>query len=437
VAETNDSLLQLVDTVRRRWVPLLLITLVILAGTIWYAETRPDEYQASAIVSVTPRPDKGGADLVRVGAPKYAAYISAASTLRAIAPRLGEPPRLLLAGVDAEVAPDTGNLVISVRLPTPQRAARAADVLARQVVQFAQDDQRLLTVRLIARADVPTAPAGPSRRLIEAAGLIVGLLAGVGFAALIERLASSAQARQRPLLDPLTPVIGRLPWSRALRLEPMEAVQDPSVGQAAVDLLVQVEHEVTRRSMEVLVVTSAMANEGKTTVAKLLATLLAIGSDSVLLVDAHMKNPALSKGLEPTNGNGLRDVLTGNGRIEDYMQQSWSERLWLLTSSYDPNGNGVSRRRLIQLVHEARKRFGLVVFDTGSLLHDDLARELVTIADGVLLVTSAESSLGEAEAAVAALRSIPSLFVGLIVNGSDGSPGIVRRALPIMPSEET
>jgi succinoglycan biosynthesis transport protein ExoP len=417
VAETGDGLLDLAATIRRRWWPILLICLPIVAGATFYAETRPDHYQASAIVSVIPRPNGGGADLVRVGAPKYASYISAPATLRELAPRIGEPPSLLIDGVNAEVAPDTGNVIISAELPTPERAARAANRLANQVIRFGAKD-KLLSVNLVARADVPTMPAGPSRRLIEAAGLVLGLVVGVAFAALLERLAPTVRGASRPYqLLSLAPIMGRLPWSKALRLGPEEALADPSVAAAAIDLAFYLEREMTDRSMRVLVVTSPVGNDGKTTIAKLVAALLSVRSDSVLLVDANPANPELSQHPGADHRNTLQQILHGRSRIEDSVHQAWNDRVWILPSSHSPNGYDPSRDRLLEFVRQAREEFTHVVIDTGSLAHSRIARQLATMADGVILVTSASGSAHEMEAAVTALRKDSTVFVGVVVNG--------------------
>lgn len=415
MTEASDGLLELVAAIRRRWKPLLLTCLVVLTGAVLYAETRPDQYEAFAIVSVTPRPRAGGADLVRIGAPRYASYISAASTLRPLARRLGEPADLLLGGANAEVAPDTGNLIVSARLPTAQRAATAANTLADQVVRFGADDQ-LLLVSHVARADAPTAPAGPSRRLIEAAGLIVGLLVGIAVAALVERLAAALPARQRHPLVPYTPIIGRLPWSKAVRLEPEQALADPSVAAATLDLVMCLEREIKHRSMRVLVVTSPAGNDGKTTVAKLVASMLAVGNESVLLVDAHPAHPDLSQSLG-ANGGAFHDVVDGRSGIEDRAKQAWVERLWVLGTSYDPSTHSPSRERLLEFVRQAEERFALLVLDAAPLAQSQLARELATIADGVILVTAVTKPAEQAEAAVAALREDSVLFVGVVTNG--------------------
>lgn len=415
MTESSDGLLELVAVIRRRWAPLLLVCVVVFGGAIRYAETRHDQYEAFAIVSVAPRPRAGGADLVRIGAPKYASYISAPSTLRPLARRLGEPPGLLLEGANAEVAPDTGNLIISVRLPTGERAAKAANALANQVVRFGADD-KLLLVNHVARADVPTTPAGPSRRLIEAAGLIVGLLLGIAIAALLERLAPAMRPRQDHALISYTPIIGRLPWSKSLRLEPEQALADPSVAAAAVDLVMYLEREIAHRSMRVLVVTSPVGNDGKTTVAKLIAPLLAIGNESVLLVDAHPANPELSQRFG-INGGAFHDVVEGESSIEDRVKQAWVERLWILGTSYDPSTHSPARDRLLEFVRQAEERFALLIFDAAPLDQSHLARELTTIADGVILVTSATRPAEQAQAAVAALREDSVVFVGVVTNG--------------------
>jgi capsular polysaccharide biosynthesis protein len=186
VAERGTGLPEMVDALRWRWYLVLLVAVPVVVGAALYAESLDPLYDASAIVAISPRPESGqvSADLIRIEAPKYVSYITAPSTLRRLAPRLDEELDDLIDGVTADVQTDTGNITISVRLPTARRASAAANVLAADVVRFSRSDP-LLAAQLVAPAAPPRSPAWPPRRLIEAAALLVGLVLGAAVAFLV------------------------------------------------------------------------------------------------------------------------------------------------------------------------------------------------------------------------------------------------------------
>jgi uncharacterized protein involved in exopolysaccharide biosynthesis len=84
VAQEETSLSDILDTIRRRWRLIAVVTLSLVLGATLYAALQPAQYEASAIVAVVPR-QEGSADDVRVAAPRYSSYITAAATIARVA----------------------------------------------------------------------------------------------------------------------------------------------------------------------------------------------------------------------------------------------------------------------------------------------------------------------------------------------------------------
>jgi succinoglycan biosynthesis transport protein ExoP len=79
---------------------------------------------------------------------------------------------------------------------------------------------------------------------------------------------------------------------------------------------------------KVLGFTSALPNEGKSTLAFVFAQLIAQSGARVLLVDCDLRNPSLSRKVAPRADNGILEVLSGNAALRDVV---WSDPLTGLT----------------------------------------------------------------------------------------------------------
>jgi succinoglycan biosynthesis transport protein ExoP len=413
----EGGLPELVDALRWRWKTALLISGIVFAAAFFYIESLPSKYDGTAVVAIAPRPDvpTAGADTVRVIAPKYVAYVEAPATAQRVGTKLGESTETVHDAVNAAVAPDTGNLTITARLDSPDRASKVANGFADEVEAFSRNDP-LLTAQIVARAVPQTAPASPPRHLLEAAALFVGLLFGIGASVLIER----ARPRLRSWRDMAKitgyPVLGRVPSTRKLKTHPTEAFSDPITGSAFRTLRANLEPQLREQDIDLLLVTSPQKGDGKTTVAALLAESLGRLGMRVLLVDADLKRPRLAKLARLEGEPGLAGVLREELSLTDAIRPGWIEELSLLPTRADPEGGDLLARRFADVIRVAREDYDLIVVDTPPLLGTDDARALAPVAEGVLLVVSAGSDANPVSEAILAVESLKTPLLGIIGN---------------------
>jgi polysaccharide biosynthesis transport protein len=401
---------------RAHWRLVLVITLLVTAGTTLYSEWLPDEYEGEAIVSIAPRLDAPtvSADLVTVGAPKYVAFATAPSTLDRISDQIGEDPEDLEDATDITLAADTGDVTIRVHMTTPTRAATTANLFADDLVTFSDQDQ-LLTASVTAPAAVPSDPSGPPRLLMEGTALLVGVLVGVAIAFVRER----GQPRLRSLREVAEvsgfPVVGRIPRSRGNR-RGVRRLTDPLVAAAARTLRTNVEREVGSELRGVLVVTSATPGEGKTTTGAVFAMVLARLQLRVLLVDADLHKAELSRRVSASSSSGLAGVLEGREPIQDTFRPGWIEGLWVLTTVPATNAGELLALQFRDFATKARELFDVVIVDTPPLLGADDTVTMATLADGILLVVSVGTLAEAVEEASAALRALRVPVWGVVAN---------------------
>lgn len=292
---TEGGLPELMDALRWRWKPTVLIALCVLVGAAVYVHSLPSEYDGKAVVAFGPRPDvpSASADAVRVVVPKYVDYVTAPDTVNKVAAKLGMSSADLSAAVDAMLARDTGTLTVRVRLRSPTRAADAANAFAEQLVTFATKDPLLLP-QLVVSAVTPTSPSAPQRKLLDAAALALGLLLGAGVSVVLER--SRPRLRSWREIAQLTgyPMLGRVPVSRAIKGKPTSAFADAAVGASFRTLRANLEQILRDQKIKLIMVTSPSPSDGKTTVAALLAESLSRLGAKTLLLDADMRRPGVA-----------------------------------------------------------------------------------------------------------------------------------------------
>jgi Mrp family chromosome partitioning ATPase/capsular polysaccharide biosynthesis protein len=485
VAQDETSLWDILDTIRRRWLLILAVALSLLAGAAFYAERQPLQYEASAIVAVVPRQDSSP-DQVRVAAPRYASYITAAATIAKVAPRLGDNPGDLQQRVNATIVPDTGNITLTVRDTDPRRAQTAANALASQLRRSAASD-RLVAVESVAPAVLPTSPAGPSRRLIEASALLVGLLLGVGLAALLDAIrrrpvrsdlggppaaagSGTAASQLAPAVSPWArprlqvpdsgaephvlggyPVVCDLPWSPSLRRSVAEALADAEVDRAVRDLNANLIQALGTARHGTIVVTSPSPHQGKTTVARLLAASLHTSSARVLRVDGHKEYTEVLRARKE-HGKSRPPMPPGQERYDEaglnWVKDLWAleDGMWVLPATRGPVAVALTEGREAEILTEAREMFDIIIVDGPPVLgttedsHASVSETLIPLADAVLFVISPDSTVDSLYRSLETLRDVRGPFVGVVLNrvreASGGGSSNVHRLRARPPLED-
>jgi capsular exopolysaccharide synthesis family protein len=143
-----------------------------------------------------------------------------------------------------------------------------------------------------------------------------------------------------------------------------------------------------------VVIASATAGEGKTTIAAYLAQAVARMNRRVLVVDTDLRRPQIHQRLGLVNGDGLTDVLSGDLSPEEAIQASaLDENLFVLTAGMLPPDpiRLISSQKMQELMRSLREQFDLVIYDAPPLAGLADAHLLAAHSDGLLLV----AGLGE------------------------------------------
>jgi capsular exopolysaccharide synthesis family protein len=353
----------------------------------------------------------------------------------------GATPADVMAAVSATSVADTVIITLSATDTSAERAQQIATAVSASFTALVQRletseattaaptktpaAQPAVSAQVLQPPNLPDAPVSPSLPLNLAIGLIVGLLAGFG-SAVVKRSLDVTVRSAEDLADVVgAPVLGNVPEDRDARRTPVSLASSGS-GYARTEAFHRIRTALESRCAggtdgigRVLVVTSAVPGEGRTTIAcNLAASLAAVGS-RVVLVDGDLRRPKVAGYLGLETAPGLTAVLAGRASFANAVQP-WSEDgLAVLTSGAPtPRPNElVASRSTTDLIVWLRLKYDYVIIDAPPVLAVADAANLAAHSDGVVLVSRwGVTKRPELESAVSFLRSVSVPVVGAILS---------------------
>ncbi|MBX7160251.1 MAG: hypothetical protein K1X95_08165, partial [Acidimicrobiia bacterium] len=103
----------LADAVVRRWWLALCVAVPLFAGVVVYTEALPAQYEATSIVSFSPRAAADvGADVIRLTLPRYTVFATSPQVLTEVAATTGVDEADVKGALDAKIQTDTANIAI-------------------------------------------------------------------------------------------------------------------------------------------------------------------------------------------------------------------------------------------------------------------------------------------------------------------------------------
>jgi capsular exopolysaccharide synthesis family protein len=272
-------------------------------------------------------------------------------------------------------------------------------------------------------------------------GCLLGLLAGLGLAYLVEAADKSFRTPEEIRRRLGLPVVGHIPL---LTPDP-EAIRKVEAGQVVPDPLLcchyrprSAEAEAYRavrtaiyfsvegEEHKVIQVTSPNQGDGKSTLASNLAIAMAQSGKKVLIVDADCRRPRQHKVLGIAAPLGLADVLTGQAAVDAAIQPTGTEGLSLLPCGPLPPNPAelLTSPRFQELLGELRQRYDFVLVDTPPLLAVTDPCVVAARVDGVLLtIRMSRKCRPGAVRAREILAALGVKILGVVVNGLDREGG--------------
>jgi capsular exopolysaccharide synthesis family protein len=297
--------------------------------------------------------------------------------------------------VTASAVPETVLLDVTVTDPSPQRARDIAEGTSAEFIRLIRgletprgSGTSPVTVTVVDTAKLPARPSEPQVLRNIVLGLAVGLLAGGGAAVVAARLDRSVKDGDEASALVGAPLVGTIQRDQALnKTHTTDRRGDSRTAEDYRQLRNNLRFLEVDDPPRVIMVSSAVPAEGKTTLVINLALALAEAGQRVIVVEADLRRPKVTSYLGMVGGVGLTNVLTGTAYLEEVLQQHGMDGLTVLAAGPTPPNPGelLASSHMRAVVEKLRGQFDVVLVDAPPLLPVADASGLAPHTDGVLL----------------------------------------------------
>jgi polysaccharide biosynthesis transport protein len=322
-----------------------------------------------------------------------------------------------------------------VRLRELQREAEAnrtlyESYLARYKESTAQESLDMPDSHVVTKAGVPIAPSWPKTWLLLGLALTLGLGMGSVLAFLADYLDQRVKTLEQAELISGVPALAAVPLigarelaklakrgrSELGRYDPrttklLPALLQPPLMRYALDapgtffaeairaIRLALQRTMRAQPIKVVLVTSALENEGKTTLAVNLAQSIATLGIRTLLIDADLRNPQLTRALCPHADTGLLDLAMDRVAPEQAILVDRSTGLSILPSTAVGRADLITElmfsERIVEVLDLLRRRYELIIIDSPPLVPLVDGRALAELADRIVLALAWDQTPGE------------------------------------------
>lgn len=426
------SLSQFLQVLRERWKVVcvgLLIGIGIAGAVTW---TAPRSYASTVVMFVSaqqPESDATGAYqgslMSQQKVKSYVELLTSGRLRDEVAKHAGGP--VADGAITASTSPDTVLLTATVTDPSPARARRLADTvgtvfptLVAELEQRADGTPPNVVVRVVEPAGVPATPVSPRPPINLVLGGLFGLVAGLLGA--LARNAMDNTVKSAQSMEELTdaPALGTIAYSSDVASRPLIVHEPPGTPRAESyrHLRTNLQFVDVDRPPRVVVLTSSLPREGKTTTTCNLAIALARSGHRVAVVDADLRRPQIAEVLGLEGAAGLTSVLIGQVRLDEVLQRWGTDGVTVLTSGpIPPNPSELlASQHMADVLDTLAKSFNFVLIDTPPLLPVTDAALLAGRYDGALLVVRyGRTSRQQVRAAMSALHAVSANVLGAVL----------------------
>ncbi len=379
----------------KRWAWIMVLG-VVLCGGATYVVTKlmHPTYQATAFLVVSFDTSNSGYDNTSAAleaVPTYAQLITSPKVLNpVIAQHPGLTLKTLLPLIVVKPQSNTQIIELDVSNRDPQLAAQLANEIGQSFSQFS-NTQLAATVQVLP-AQTPTDPTQPKPSTDALIGALVGLGLSltlvVAFEWLDDRMDNPDEVEEL-LHQELLTVIPYLSQRERIK----NAEDTPPLAEGCRILCASLNALQETQHFKLILVTSALGGEGKSTIAANLASFMAMTGKRVLLVDADLRHPVQHQHFQLDNHNGLSNSfleMWAQVEVELTGQATEMPTLRVLTAGVLPsNPSELLQSQLAQQLFKRfreTQQFDYIIFDSAPLLPVADTQILAGYMDATILV---------------------------------------------------
>lgn len=339
---------------------------------------------------------------------------------------LAETPKQLTQQLSVAAVPDTVLIDVSVEDHSAQWAQKIAAALGSEFTSYVTtlekpDESGAAPVQVTVTQDpqVATSPTSPQPVRNTLIGLLGGLVLGGVLAVARDRLDRSVKDAAAASALAGAPVVGVVLRDEALGRHLTIADASTAASEDYRQLRTNLQFLDVDHPPRVIMVSSAIAAEGKSTAVVNLGLALAQAGRRVTIVDADLRRPRIAEYLGLVGDVGLTNLLTGGADIADVLQTIGDRNLSVIAAGPTaPNpGELLASGQMQTLLEKLRGESDFVLVDAPPLLPVADATGLAVHVDGVLLsVRHGRTRRDHLRQSAQTLRGVGARPLGVIMN---------------------
>jgi capsular exopolysaccharide synthesis family protein len=429
------DLLTYTRILRRRWRVVVAVALLTVSVAALTSLLSPRKYQSTAEFFVSTS-DPTGTNLASGGAftqQRVKSYVQLLKTPRVLEPAIKSAgldltPAQLAGRISGSVPPDSVLIDVNATDDTPAGAQKIAKAVADTFPTVVSELETLGTeksspvkVTVVKEAQIQASPVSPRPVRSIVLGTALGILLGLGAAVLADLL--DKKVRTKEDVEELTDatVLGGIPFDSDASKHPLIIQSDPHVGRAEAFRAVRTNLQFVDAATHprVLLLTSSIAGEGKTTTAANLALVLAQSGAKVCVIEGDLRRPRLLSYMGMAGSVGLTDVLIDRFELDDVLQPFGALSLDVLGAGAAPPNPSelLGSQRMRELIAHLKTRFDFVLIDGAPLLPVADSAVLSALVDGTILVVGCGVvAKDQVDSALENVATVNGNLLGVILN---------------------
>ncbi len=278
--------------------------------------------------------------------------------------------------------------------------------------------------RIVDPAVVPSEPVKPKKTLIVLIAGLLALFAGVGLTLLLDALNNTFKSTEEIEGKLNIPVLGILPLLKNKERSEIAHMFQEGQNKPFCEAIRTIRTGVVLSAMDnahkVIVITSSIPGEGKSTVSANLA--FALGQvEKVLLIDADLRRPTLAKNFDfPVGTPGLANLIANTAKLEDCLREVNGISM-LCAGTVPPNPlELLSSQRFAKAMEYLKSKYDRIIIDSPPTQAVSDAMVLSTFANALIYVIKSDSTaIPLVEKGVGQLLQNNAPVTGIVLNQVD------------------
>jgi len=258
-------------------------------------------------------------------------------------------------------------------------------------------------VRVVDRAEIPMIPVKPKKKMILILSAAIGLLAGLVLSIYIENSNTSFRTAEEASSFLQLPVLGKIPYLRDKHKDIVAldwiSYNEPrsAISETFRHLRTALESISPEEGGTSVLITSAIAQEGKTDIIINLASSLAAAGRNVLLLEADMRRPRFHNTFNLATSPGLNELLEGRASLDEVLRAPGITNLSIIPcGNIPPHPSELLQSGTLEdAVAQMKKRYDYVLIDSPPVDPVTDALILADAVDEVVLVVQCERTKRE------------------------------------------